>query len=92
MFEKLTKETDKKEEIQTNFTNNYDETKVVDVKALGLVKKRERKDLEKPVLLNQKENSDENKQNVSIKKTDEVGEKIFKFDGYEEVIKTQEEN
>ena len=40
-------ETQQKKETQENFTNNYDESKVIDIKAMGLVKKRDRKDLEK---------------------------------------------
>lgn len=45
-FEKFSLDKEKKQ-TQENFTQNYDEAKVIDVKALGLVKKREKKDMEK---------------------------------------------
>lgn len=90
-FQKLTQENVKAEEpqVQTNFSQKYDETKLVDVKAMGLVKKRERKDLEKPVFPSaQRENQTENVQGnaENTNKDDLVGEKVFKREGYVEKI------
>ncbi len=94
---KITQEIDKINEpqVQTNFTAKYDETMVVDAKAMGLVKKRERKDLEKPVFTAAKQEN----QSENIQSTDEnayisnfAGTKVFKHEEYEEKINQKEEN
>lgn len=94
-FYKLTQEAEKSEEpqVQTKFTKDYDETKVVDAKAMGLVKKRERKDLEKPVFA--AANQENQSENVPYKpeKADKLevsGTKVFKHEGFEEKINSQE--
>ena len=51
-FKKVGMDSQEKKETltQENFSSNYDESKVIDIKAMGLVKKRKRDDLEKDPL------------------------------------------
>lgn len=67
-----------KSETQENFTNNYDESKVIDIKAMGLVKKRNRNDLEKNPI-NSTNGTNGNNDNVEEKlEKDNLSEKIIK--------------
>lgn len=72
-----------KPETQEKFSTDYDESKVIDIKAMGLVKKRNRNDLEKDPNSgsskgmsngndNKQENIDENKKMVKNEKGETV--------------------
>lgn len=82
-FKKIGNESVAKKEMQENFTNYYDETKVIDIKAMGLVKKRKREDLEKDPLTsnangNSNKNGNGNIANENQENKDVVNEKILK--------------
>ena len=77
-------ENKQKGENQENFTTNYDESKVIDIKAMGLVKKRNRNDLEKKPNSGEEKHEDKDKDFVNS-----TNEKLIKSKNGE-IIKVTE--
>ena len=82
---------EKQTPIQENsFNVNYDPSKVVDIKNLGIIKKRDRKEMEKAPIITEvmKENKDINAE----EKNDFNGEKVIKYDGHQEILNPKNES